>query len=213
MSSYKKDSLKFDGTNFNLWKSHMQCHLQSMGMQYWTMASTKYTPPQNDLKNANEITYVENNLQTKEALLNALSDSELTNVVDLQTAFEIWEKLELLHEGDKYVKCARLQSLKGKFENLKMREDENITTFMPRVNELVCGIRCVGGVLDEDEIVGKVLKSLPASYKYKVATIKEFKAHSSVTRDQLVGKLAAFELTEFGDAPPRLNLHSNLVPL
>jgi len=139
--SYKKDSLKFDGTNFNLWKGCMKCHLKCMGMAYWTIVITKYTPPQGGLKAPNEITDVENNLWTIEALLSALSDLELSNVIDLPTAFEIWEKLKLLHEGDKYVKCARLQSLKGKFENLKMRDDENITTFMPRVNDLVCGIR------------------------------------------------------------------------
>jgi len=201
MSSYKKDSLKFDGTNFNLRKGRMKCHLRCMGVAYWTMVTTQYVPPQGGPKTQNEITDAENNLQTMEALLSSLSDSELSNVIDLPTAFEIWQKLELLHEGDKYVKSARLRSLKRKFENLKMREDENITTFMPRVNELVCGIRNVGGVLDEDEIVGKILRSLPASYKIKVAAIEEFRVHTTVTRDQLAGKLATFEITEFGDDP------------
>jgi len=84
-----------------------------------------------------------------------------------------------------------------------MRDDENITTFMPRVNELVCGIRNASGVLDENEIVCKILRSLPAAYKIKVAAIDEFRAHTTVTREKLAGKLAAFEMTKFGDDHPK----------
>lgn len=55
---------------------------------------------------------------------------------------------------------------------LKMGEDENITSFMQKVNELVLNIRCVGGVLEESNIVAKVLRSLPPSYKHKVVAIE-----------------------------------------
>jgi len=103
MSSYKKDSLKFDGTNFSLWKGYMKCHLQCMGMAYWSMVTKVYVPPQGGPTTLNEITYAENNMRTKEDLLSTLTDSELSNVIDLPTAYEIWIKLELLH-GDKYVK-------------------------------------------------------------------------------------------------------------
>jgi len=100
MSSYKKDSLMFDGTNFALWKGCMKCHLQCMGMAYWSMVTKVYVPPQGGPTTLNEITDAQNNLWTKEALLSALTDSELSNFIDLPTAYEIWIKLELLYEGD-----------------------------------------------------------------------------------------------------------------
>ena len=53
---------------------------------------------------------------------------------------------------------------------LRMGEDENITYFMQRVNELVCSIRCAGGTLEELEIVAKVIRSLPTTYKHKATT-------------------------------------------
>lgn len=60
--------------------------------------------------------------------------------------------------------------------------------------------RCVSGSLEKDNIVAKVLRSLPTSYKYKVATIDEIQSVTIVTRDMLVGKLAAFELSKFGES-------------
>lgn len=53
-------------------------------------------------------------------------------------------KVEILYEGDNQVKVAKLQSLKGKYETLKMVDDKNIHSYMAKVNELVLGIRCVG---------------------------------------------------------------------
>jgi len=108
MSSYKKDSPKFDGTNFTLWKGRMKCHLECMGKAYLAMVSKPYVPPQGGPTTLNEITEAENNLWTKEALLSALNDSDLSNVIDLPTTYEILTKLEILYEGDEFVKSARL---------------------------------------------------------------------------------------------------------
>ena len=37
-------------------------------------------------------------------------------------------------------KMAKLQTLKEKYETLKMSEDENITSYIQKVSELVCSI-------------------------------------------------------------------------
>lgn len=54
-----------------------------------------------------------------------------------------------------------------------MGDDENFNYFMAKVNDLVLGIGCVCGSIEEDEIVAKVLRSLPFAYKHKVSTIDE----------------------------------------
>ncbi|GLJ42405.1 hypothetical protein SUGI_0878460 [Cryptomeria japonica] len=81
-----------------------------------------------------------------------------------------------------------------------MGDDENIHSFMAKVNELVLGIRCAGGTNEEDEIVAKVLRSLSPSYKHKVIAIDEIQSVTIVTRDVLVEKLTAFELSKFGES-------------
>lgn len=157
----------------------------------------------NNLSTPDEINEAKFNIRAKEALLSALSNSEMTNVMDLQTAYEIQKKLETLYEGDSHVKVAKLQRLKGKYEMLNMGKDENITSFMQKVNEFLLNIKCVGGVLEEFEIVAKVLISLSPTYKHKATAIEEIETVTDVTRDMFIGKLVAFELREFGEAPPK----------
>lgn len=166
MANYKKDSPMFDGTNYSLWNTQMECHLRCIGEPYQSITSNRYVIPPNSI-------YAEYNIRAKEVLLSAFTDTEMTNVMELKTAYEIQKKLETLYEGDANVKIAKLQSLKGKYEKLRMGDDENVTTFMQRVNELVCGIRCVGGQIDESEIFAKVLRYFPNSYKVKASAIEE----------------------------------------
>lgn len=204
MATYKKDSSRFDCTNQSLWKNCMECHLRFIGEPYQDITKDKYTIPTNGPSTLNEIKSVEYNIRAKEALLSALTDSEMTSVMELQTIHEIWKKLETLYERDNYVNIANLWSLKGKYEMLRMVEDENIISYMQKVNELVCNIRYVSGKLEESEIVAKVLKSLPASYKHKDVAIEEIEIVTNVTRYMLTGKLLVFELSEFGDSLPKV---------
>lgn len=81
-----------------------------------------------------------------------------------------------------------------------MKEDEKISSFMDRINEIVMGIKCCGGSVSKDEVVSKILRVLPLAYKMKVVVINELQTMSSspFTRDTLLGKLTAFELEELG---------------
>jgi hypothetical protein len=41
---------------------------------------------------------------------------------------EIWDKLHKVYEGDAKVKAIKLQTYIGQFEQLKMKEDEDIAS-------------------------------------------------------------------------------------
>jgi len=79
-----------------------------MGDAFWLITKNAYKIPKNGPSTIDELRDVEHNIQAKEALSSALTDTELANVLELKTAHEIWNKLENLYEGDKYVKCAKL---------------------------------------------------------------------------------------------------------
>ena len=58
-----------------------------------------------------------------------------------------------IYEGTSKVKESKLQTYKGQFENLKMKEEENIAEYILRVNEIVNAIRGIGGEIKEKEVI------------------------------------------------------------
>ena len=45
------------------------------------------------------------------------------------SAKDIWDKLQNIYKGDAKVKGAKIQNYRGQFEQLKMKEDEDIATY------------------------------------------------------------------------------------
>jgi len=82
---------------------------------------------------------------------------------------EIWEKLEVIYEGDNKVKEAKLQAYRAQFENLKMKEEENIVEYLHRVDEVVKSIKEVGE--EYKPIIKNTLRSLPIRYDANIYTI------------------------------------------
>ena len=62
---------------------------------------------------------------------------------------------------------------KGKFERLKMKEEENIAEYLLRVDEIVNIIKGLGDELDEKIVFQKVLISLPVRYDPKISTLED----------------------------------------
>ena len=60
--------------------------------------------------------------------MSILYDSVFVKVMHCKTTNDLWDKLQNIYEDDTKVKGAKLQTLRDKFEKLKMKEDEDITT-------------------------------------------------------------------------------------
>jgi hypothetical protein len=86
----------------------------------------------------------QNNSKATNALLNGLREPVLTKDAHCKSAKEIWDKIQNIYEGDSKVKETKLQTYRGQFEQLKMKEDENIAAYFLRVNETINAILGLG---------------------------------------------------------------------
>ena len=68
---------------------------------------------------------------------------------------------------------AKLQSLKVQYESLKMNDEENILDYFERINNLVNTIKGLGVELPDDELVEKVLRTLPMADNPNVYTLED----------------------------------------
>ena len=81
--------------------------------------------------------------------------------------------MKIIYEGESKVKESKLQTYKGQFESLKMKEEENIGEYLLRVDEVVNAVRELWGKLKEKELVSKLPRTLPMRYDPKVSTLEE----------------------------------------
>ncbi|XP_073153339.1 uncharacterized protein [Henckelia pumila] len=104
-----------------------------------------------------------------------------------------WDILKMEFQGSEKVISIKLQSLWRDFDNVAMKDNEDIRTFISRVVEIINQIKSYGDTIEDKKIVEKVLWSLPQKFEHVVAAIEESKDLSKFTMVELMGSLEAHE--------------------
>jgi hypothetical protein len=139
MSSNKAPLFKEGGYAF--WKIRMKNYLLALGFDVWQSVVDGYTAPTTPPTNTAGKKICNDNLRAVNAILGGLKNPIFVKVMHCKSTKEIWDKLEVIYEGDNKVKEAKLQIYRAQFENLKMKEEENIVEYLHRVDEVVNSIR------------------------------------------------------------------------
>ncbi|KAL8088639.1 hypothetical protein AgCh_038426 [Apium graveolens] len=116
-----------------------------------------------------------------------------TRISRALTAKEAWEILEGEFHGDEKVRSINLQYLKKDFQNLKMKDSENIQSYHARVMEIVNQMKTYGDNISDQHVVEKFLISLTDKYEYIVTVIEETKDLTKLSMKKLMGSLQAHE--------------------
>jgi hypothetical protein len=126
--------------------------------------------------------------------MNGLCDSIYVKFIHCSSGREIWEKPQNIYEGDAKVKATKLQTYIGQFEQLKMKEDENIESYFLRVEETVNEIIGLGEEVDESIIIQKILRYLSMRFDPKISTLEEREDIDRIIMDELHGNFTAYEM-------------------
>ena len=68
------------------------------------------------------------------------------------------------HGGDQ-VRSVKLQNLRREFEYARMRDDETLSGYLTRLNDLINQTKTFGEILSNEKLVHKVLISLSKPYE------------------------------------------------
>ena len=123
--------------------------------------------------------------------------------MQLKTAKEIWDKIIHIYEGDSQVKCAKLQTLRIRYETLKMHSNESIANYFLHIDEIVNCMKNLGEEIKEVSLVEKVLRSLSDKFESKISAIEEKEDLQNITMTQLHEILTAFEIRKGGPSDMR----------
>ncbi|GAA0161968.1 hypothetical protein LIER_18163 [Lithospermum erythrorhizon] len=196
-----------DGSNYPYWKAKMTAFLKSVDSKTWKYILRGWNyPTQAATKGERQVIKLEvDSTPTKDepALGNDKALKAIFNVVD-QNVFkmiskctvdkEAWEILQTAYEGTPKVRMSRLQQLTTKWETVKIEEDETITTYSTRINDMANEAFALGEGKSNEKKVRKVLRSLPKRFKNKVIAIEEAQDLSNMKSDELIENLTTFEI-------------------
>jgi hypothetical protein len=150
----------------------MKTYIQAKRFEIWKSIVDGYmalaVPPTND----KAVKHGQNNSKDTNALLNGLSKMVFTKVSHCKYAKDIWDKIQNIYEGDSKVKEAKLQTYRGQFKQLNMKEDGNIAAYFLRVGEIVNAIIGLGEEIKEFVIVQNVLRSFPMRFDPNISALE-----------------------------------------
>jgi hypothetical protein len=107
---------------------------------------------------------------------------------------DLWDKIQNIYEGYFKVKGAKLQFFIAKFEQLKMKEDEDISSYLLQVDKVINTIKGLGVEFYDSMVVQNVLRSLPMRFDSKISSLEEITYLGTLGMGELHGIFTAYEM-------------------
>lgn len=137
---------KLNGKNYQQWKFHIKRVIASRGLT--------------------EVVYqgasdVDKELEANELLAGTLEASIMSKVLTCDTSHQIWTKLQSIHEikGD-----GNLETMLNHFHGIKMESNEDVFTYIGRVEHAATEIRSLGEPISDRQLRARVLGGLSAKF-------------------------------------------------
>jgi phosphoglucomutase len=168
--------------------------LKAFGYDVWSAVENGYTTsttPLIDLAE-NKLSYYDS--MAMSTILFGLEESYFVKVMHCTSVKEMQDKLQKIYGGDNKVKKKKLQTHKGQFETLTMKEEESVVDYFLRVDKIINTIKGLGEEVKETIILQNFLRSLPSIFNPKISSIEEMKDRDNMTMDELHGILIAYEM-------------------
>ncbi|KAK2994443.1 hypothetical protein RJ640_001259 [Escallonia rubra] len=182
--------------NYETWSIQMKTFLG--GQDVWETVEEEYVEPKN-LAGASQAV----KKATKEARVKdqkslsliqlGVNDNIFEKIAQATTAKRAWDTLENVFKVIDKVKKVRLQSLRGEFESLQMKDSETIFDYISRVLSVVNQLERNGEEMVDSRVVEKILRSHDPKFDHVVVAIEESNDTETMTVDELSGKLQVHE--------------------
>jgi len=104
-----------------------------------------------------------------------LISDEFFRIRPCASAKEMWDTLEVTHEGTNDVKRVRKHIIIQEYEMFRMLKGESIVEVQKRFTLIINHLMSLGKTFDKEELNIKILKCLDRSWQHKVTDISESK--------------------------------------
>ena len=127
--SYKREIPRLNKDIFLVWQGLTRLHLDSIGDTGLKYLNEEYTTPSGTLS-INDIAEKKTHNTMMIDIASSLTYEEFDDIKAYKSAFSMWNKLKDIYGGDDNVRRAIVESLRGQFDQMRIREDENISKYV-----------------------------------------------------------------------------------
>ena len=103
---------------------------------------------------------VQYNLKAKNIITYALGMDEYFRVSNCKSAKDMWDTLQVTHEGTTDVKRSRINTLTHEYELFRMNPNESIQDMQKRFTHIINHLASLGKIFPNEDLVIKVLRCL-----------------------------------------------------
>src|SRR6266540_2853573 len=187
-----------DGLNYADWVNKMKMHLIALHPSLWEVVNVGVRIP----KSGEEITPemmvdLHRNAQATNVILSSLSREEFNKVNGLELAKEIWNTLQVSHEGDHKAKLGKIELLEGELEEFVMLKGETLQGLFYRLMVIINKIRAVGcEEWDDHKVTRLFLRAYQVKNMGLAQKIRDHDDYNEMKPHTLLGKLQQHEMAD-----------------
>jgi len=145
---------------------------------------------------------VQYNLKAKNIITSAIGMDEYFRVSNYKSEKDMWDTLQVSHEGTTDVKRSRINTLTHEYELFRMNPNETIQDMQKRFTHIVNHLASLGKIFPNEDLINKVLRCLSKEWQPKVTAITKSRDLSNMSLATLFGKLQEHKMELM-----RLNQH------
>ena len=99
----------------------------------------------------------------------------------------------MTNEGTTQVKESKITLLSNQLNMFKMKSYKNITSWFNRYTTIVNQLNQLGRIISKDELVNRLLRSLPKTWRSMVVAIRETKDLNKISLDEICDSLFTYK--------------------
>jgi len=174
----------------------MKAYLIGLHPGLWEIVCSGFQAPENPKEpTSEELAVVHLNGQATSILLSALDGNEYNRVMNVDVAKQIWDTLQLAHEGVGKVRTAKIDLLMAKLNRFVIIDGEDPQEMFDRLITLVGKIRGYGcEELDDHKVVKVILEAYSPRNETVVTLIRDKKKFEHFTPNDVLGRLLTFDM-------------------
>jgi hypothetical protein len=165
-------------TNYADWSQLMKIKMKARRL--WTAIEPGGVDPHEDM-------------MAMDALTSAVPPEMVSALLGKETARDAWEGIRTARIGDERVRKSTAQTVRREYEKFDFRDGESVEDFALRLTAIVSRLEILGDSEPPHKVVEKYLRCAKPRFKQLVLAIETLLDISTMSVEEITGRLAAAE--------------------